>query len=105
MPIDDKINLVPAEAINGRFDRIENKIDKLSDAFITLARTEEKIVAIEADKIHIMERLNKHSEKLDQLQIEISGNTRAVSSITKMFWGVIIAVIGSVAAQYIKFGG
>lgn len=105
MPIDDKINLVPAEAINERFDRIEKKIDKLSDAFITLARTEEKIISIEADKANMMERLNKHSEKLDRLQVEIVENTRAVSNITKMFWGVIIAVIGSVAAQYIKFGG
>lgn len=105
MPIDEKINLVPAEAITERFDRIEKKIDKLSDAFITLARTEEKIISIEADKMVMMERLNKHSDKLDRLQVELAENTRAVSNITKMFWGVIIAVIGSVAAQYIKFGG
>ena len=30
-----------------RFDRIENKIDKLAEALVALARVEEKMIAVE----------------------------------------------------------
>jgi tetrahydromethanopterin S-methyltransferase subunit G len=85
---------IPVEVVNERFDRIEKKIDKLSDAMIVLARTEEKIMAMEADKSNMIERLNRHSEKLDQLNDEVKENTRIAANITKITWLVVAAVIG-----------
>ena len=37
------------ETTNHRLDRIENKIDDLADAMISMARAEEKLIAMKED--------------------------------------------------------
>jgi len=85
---------MPVEAVNERFDRLEKKIDKLSDAMVSLARTEEKIMAMEADRANLFERVNRHSEKLDRLNDEVKENSRVNANITKITWIVVAAVVG-----------
>ena len=46
-----------------RLDRIEQKIDKLADAMISLARAEEKIIALQDDHDNMRDRMNKLSVK------------------------------------------
>jgi phage shock protein A len=87
------IQVVPAEEINKRFDRIEDKIDKLSDAMISLARTEEKIMAMESDKNNMIERMNRHSEKIDELNDKVNENSRTTANINKIVWLIVAAVI------------
>jgi len=74
-----------------RLDRIEQKIDKLSEAMISLARAEEKLMAIEVDRHNIIERLNRHSEKIDELNDLVRDNTRTINNISKFFWLVLAA--------------
>lgn len=87
------VQVVPVEAVNERFDRIEKKIDKLSDAMVSLARTEEKIMAMEADKANITDRINRHSEKLDEITVAVNDNSRTVGIISKVMWIVVTAVV------------
>ena len=64
----DYSKVVQTETNESRLDRIESKIDKLADAMISLARAEEKIIALQEDHENMRERLNKLSVKLDQIQ-------------------------------------
>ena len=98
---DPQINVIPAEVIGERFDRIEKKIDKLSDAMVSLARTEEKIMAMETDRANVIERLNRHSEKLDSLNDKVNENSRITGIITKVTW----VVVGSLIAGFFKMMG
>lgn len=98
---DDRINVMPVEAVNERFDRLERKIDKLSDAMVSLARTEEKIMAMEADRANLIERVNRHSEKIDQLNDEVKENSRITANITKATWMIVAAVIGVLTKMFI----
>ena len=43
----DYSKVVQNETNESRLDRIESKIDKLADAMISLARAEEKIIALQ----------------------------------------------------------
>lgn len=79
--------------LSKRFDRIEEKIDKLSDAMVTLARAEEKIMAMESDKQNMLERLNRHSEKLDELNDEVKINTQITSNIVKITWVIVTTMV------------
>jgi uncharacterized protein Yka (UPF0111/DUF47 family) len=88
--------------INNRFDRIETKLDKLSEAMVSLARTEEKIMAMENDRANQMNRMNRFSEKLDNIEKKCDDNARTVSTINKLFWVVIIAVVGVIVQQYMS---
>lgn len=88
-----------AETTGSRLDRIETKLDQLTDAMVAMARAEEKIVNLQDDHNKMHERLNKHSEKLDDIERVCTDNHRTICVINKLFWVVTVAVIGSIVAQ------
>ena len=84
-----------------RLDRIEKKIDDLSDAMISLARAEEKLTSIEKNNFASYERMNRFSRKLDNLEKIVDDNARTVSIITKFFWiFVTVATSGGLGMYF-----
>lgn len=84
------------ESNQKRLDRIEEKIDKLSDAMISLARAEEKLIAIEKNNHANYDRMNKFSEKLDVIENKVEDNARTVGIINKVAVIVGTGVIGAI---------
>jgi len=84
---------------NARLDRIEEKLDNLTEAMIALARAEEKIAIIKEAQDSGWERMNRFSEKLDSIERQVGENANTVKIINKLFWVAVIAVAGSIAAQ------
>ena len=82
-----------------RLDRIEEKIDKLSDAMISLARAEEKLIAIEKSNHANYERMNRLSEKIDALDDKVNDNAHTVGVIIKLFWLALAASATAVASH------
>lgn len=82
-----------------RLDRIEAKIDKLSDAMVTLARAEEKLISMEQKYSASYDRMNKFSSKLDELERIVTQNSATVNTINKLFWVAIIAMAGAIATN------
>jgi len=104
---EQNINVIPAQDLNDRFDRVERKLDKLSDAMISLARTEEKIASIELDRNTTVERLNRHSSRIDDLNLELSAvkqiakdNNKVTENIRKLIWIVITIGTTSIAGYF-----
>lgn len=87
------------ETTNHRLDRIENKIDDLTDAMVSMARAEEKLVAMKADHDKMYERVNRLSQKLDDIESKVHDNYRTVQVINKLFWVAIVAAAGAIAAH------
>lgn len=85
-----------------RLDRIEEKIDKLSDAMISLARAEERLISIETNNANQYERINKMSLKIDNLQSEVDKAKYTTSAISKLFWVILASISGTLAAVFIK---
>ena len=84
---------------NARLDRIEEKLDNLTEAMVSLARAEEKILGIKEDQTNMYDRMNRFSEKLDSIERQVQDNAQTVKVINKLFWVAVIAVAGSIAAQ------
>lgn len=84
------------ESNQKRLDRIEEKIDKLGDAMISLARAEEKLIAIEKNNHANYDRMNKFSEKLDVIENKVEDNARTVGIINKVAVIVGTGVIGAI---------
>lgn len=81
-----------------RLDRIEEKIDKLSDAMISLARAEERLIAIEKQNFATYERMNKHSVKLDDIDERVTRNENTINIVNKVFWIIATFAIGAAVA-------
>lgn len=84
---------------DNRLDRIEEKIDKLSDAMVTMARAEEKLINLEQKYASQYERMNRFSEKLDHIEKLVNDNAHTVNTINKLFWIAIIAAAGAIATN------
>jgi hypothetical protein len=84
---------------NVRLDRIEEKLDNLTEAMVALARAEEKIAGIKEDQLMMYERVNRLSAKLDDVEKVVQANHVTVTTINRLFWVAIVAVTGSIAAQ------
>ena len=91
------------ESQTKRLDRIEEKIDKLSDAMISLARAEEKLITIENNNHANFERLNRFSAKLDDIEKKVDSNGRTVQIINRLFWIVAVALASVVVSQHFPF--
>ena len=87
------------ETNNSRLARIEDKMDKMAEALITLARVEEKMEMYNKYRDESWNRMNKFSEKLDRIEAQVQDNASTVSMINKLFWVAIVAVSGAIAAQ------
>tara|TARA_R100000951_G_scaffold109570_2_gene106836 strand:- start:8751 stop:9041 length:291 start_codon:yes stop_codon:yes gene_type:complete len=94
------MELLMAEPTDKRLDRIEEKLDRMGDVLISLARFEEKMDAYNEYRERSWDRMNKFSEKLDHIDKTVEDNARTVHTINKLFWIAIIAISGSIAAQY-----
>ena len=88
-----------AESQNNRLNRIEEKIDKMSDAIIAMARFEAKLDNYEKYRDESWARMNRFSEKLDRIEKKVDDNAHTVGLINKLFWVAIVAFSGAVATQ------
>ena len=77
---------------DARFDRLEAKIDKLSDAMIKLVAIDTKIDGLIGHNIVQDNRLNRHSEAVDTHAIKLAtiGKT---SGANEWFVRVLIAAL------------
>lgn len=85
---------------NERLDRIEDKIDKLSQAIVALARVEEKIADLEQRRFEQHERLNKISSNMDNLTVRIVGMCEKQNNNTKISWFLFTILITGLVVQY-----
>ena len=90
-----ELKVIPADEITRRFDRIENQLTQLSEAMVTLARNEEKIIAVQEQISQHSVRLNRHSEKLDDIVDDVNSN----KFTSKIVWAVLVAMIGTVTSM------
>lgn len=84
-----------------RLDRIEEKIDKMADAIIALARAEEKISAQEESTRIILKRMVDQDDRLRMIERDLSHVEDTTRTIKSVVWTITTAVIGSIVAAFV----
>lgn len=80
---------------DSRFDRLEQKIDKLTDAVAKIVRVEEQLISSNRRLDRVEERVSKTETNIDKIA-EIARNNASVTKFAdKLFWVVITAGIGT----------
>ena len=88
-----------ADTTDTRLTRIEEKLDRLADAMISLARAEEKIESLQEDHNKQYNRINKLSIKIDDIEKIVRDNQRSVQFMHKLFWVVVVAAAGAITTN------
>jgi vacuolar-type H+-ATPase subunit E/Vma4 len=89
--------------VDGRLDRIEQKIDKLAEAIVSIARAEEKLVMLENDKKFLMQRMIELDERVDTVEKKTDDNTATISVIQRITWIAISTAVAAAVGAYLKF--
>tara|TARA_B110000503_G_scaffold43706_1_gene71532 strand:- start:451 stop:765 length:315 start_codon:yes stop_codon:yes gene_type:complete len=84
-----------------RLDRIEEKIDRLSEVVVLLARAEERLVSLENAKIDNTDIIRELDRRTDRLENLVGINTRTVDSVHKLAWAGITAIVTAFIAYIV----
>ena len=88
-----------ATTTEARLERIEDKLDQLTDAMVALARAEEKIGTLQEHHNNQFERINRLSGKIDEIERIVLDNHRTVTVLNKLFWVAVVAAAGAVGTN------
>lgn len=87
---------------DSRLTRIEEKIDKLAETVVAIARAEEKLVNIENDNANFAGRLTKVEEKVDSLTAKVDQNLVGLGIVNRIFWIILTAVVTTGIVYLVK---
>lgn len=79
-----------------RLDRIEDKIDKLADAIVSLARAEEKIHTLTSFSKQQSEQIQNIINRIDRVEIIVNTNANTIGIINKLFWMICVGFIAAI---------
>lgn len=90
------------ETSNSRLERMEEKIDKLSEAIVALARVEEKISNLEQTNsalmkqiISIEDRSHRNEENLTAIKFAQAKDSDTLQGLRKFFWMFVSSILGA----------
>jgi hypothetical protein len=88
-----------------RLNRIEAKIDKLSDTVISLARAEEKLRVLDKDSEALFDQVKSLNARVDTLDKLAESTANTVRIINRITWIVVSLGVSAVAIQFLKVIG
>ena len=77
-----------------RLDRIESKLDKLSEVVSAIARVEEKLLAGNNRMDRLEQRADKHCREIDEIKQIAAYNHTYVKTLERFAWILISATVG-----------
>ena len=86
-------------AVDHRLDRIEEKIDKLVEAIISIARAEEKIITLSSFSKQQGRQIQDLINRIKELEVSVATNTNTVRLVNRTFWLVMSSAITAIVAM------
>jgi len=80
-----------------RLNRIESKLDKLTEAMAMIARVDEKLVAGSARIDRLEYRLDEQESDLDNVKGIVGYNSQSAKVAERFVWIMVSAIVGVVA--------
>lgn len=77
-----------------RLTRVENKIDKLSEAIVEMARMEERIISSFKRMDNIVDYQTKMDLRLDELEKQSIARGQKIAFAERLFWMVCTGAVG-----------
>ena len=77
-----------------RLEKIEQKIDRLADAVVSIARIEESVATVLKQNDRFFIRMDKMEERVDAVENKSSLNTRSFSFLERFLWVCVSSGVG-----------
>ena len=77
-----------------RLDRIETKVDKLSECMIEMVRMEERMVTAFKRMDNIVEYQKKADDRLDEMETQAIVRGQKIAFADRIFWMIATGIVG-----------
>lgn len=84
-----------------RLDRIEEKIDRMAEAIVALARAEEKIHTLTSFSKQQSEQIQNIINRIDRVEIIVNTNANTIGIINKLFWTMLAGFIAAITWEIV----
>ena len=88
-----------------RLNRIEEKIDRMAEAIVALARAEEKIHTLTSFSKQQSEQIQNIINRIDRVEIIVNTNANTIGIINKLFWMMLAGFIAAITWELIVHMG
>ena len=79
-----------------RLTKVEDKLDRLSEAIISIARIEERVATVLKHIDRFFIRLDRLEQRIDVVETNTASQEKALSFTERFFWIMITAGVGIV---------
>ena len=83
-----------ADSQEQRLEKIEEKLDRLADAVVSIARIEERVATDLRQNDRFFIRMDKIEQRLDDVEAQSDVNSNTGRFIERFMWIVVAAGIG-----------
>ena len=77
-----------------RLKRMEDKLDKLSEAVVEMARMEERLLTIFKRLEHMDAASKKYDDRVDKIEKQALIRGQKIAFAERLFWMVVIGAVG-----------
>ena len=81
---------------DNRLSRIEEKLDKLFEAVISMARIEERMISVFKRLDRVDEGFNKSDNRMDELEQTSIQRGQTIAFSERLFWVILTGAVGLV---------
>jgi tetrahydromethanopterin S-methyltransferase subunit G len=85
-----------------RLEKIEDKLDKLTEAIVSIARIEERVATVLKQNDRFFVRFDKLESRLDEVETKTARYQNSLAFTERFVWTLITAGVGLVA-YYTRF--
>jgi len=82
--------------VSKRLEKLEDKIDKLSEAVIAIARIEERVTTVLKQNDRFIARLDRLEDRVELVEQTTKLNKKDLSNGERVFWIVFSAVLAAI---------
>lgn len=79
---------------DARLTRIEGKLDKLSDAVVSMARMEERIITVFNRMDSLDTNFKKFDDRIDEVEKEALTRGQKIAFAERLFWMILTGAVG-----------
>ena len=94
------MELQVSDPITHRLEKLESKIDKLSDAVIAIARIEERVTTILKQNDRFIARMDRLENRVEIVEQKAIVNSKGVSMFERAFWVVFAGIISIIVYTF-----
>ena len=86
-----------------RLSRMEDKLDKLSEAVVEMARMEERLLTIFKRLEHMDAAFKKYDDRVDEIEKQALIRGQKIAFAERLFWMVVTGAVG-LAFVFLRWG-